>query len=172
MSALVAACGPLETTLDAVDALDLPETSREALQGLRRMSDMLSAYGIQNVNLDFSVVNDMDYYNGLVFRGFVEGIPTGVLSGGRYDNLLARMGKSGEAIGFAVYLDQLERFMETKPAYEADALVLYDDATDPLEIVQTAEAFRARGLSVRVQREEEHCPSCRETVRLTKEANA
>lgn len=172
LTALVASCGPLKETLDCVDALDLPETSREALAGLRRMSDMLTAYGVGNVNLDFSVVNDMDYYNGLVFRGFVEGIPAGILAGGRYDNLLLRMGKHGEAIGFAVYLDQLERLAAAKPAYQTEALVLYDDATDPLEIVRATEALRARGMSFRVQREEEPCPTCREIVRLTKERDA
>ena len=169
---LVLACGPLERTLARVERLDLPETSREALAGLRRMCDMLTSYGISNVNLDFSVVNDMDYYNGLVFRGFVEGIPAGILAGGRYDNLLLRMGKHGEAIGFAVYLDQLERLAAAKPAYETEALVLYDDATSPLDIVRATEALRARGIRCRVQREEEPCPSCREIVRLTKETNA
>jgi len=116
LTKLVSACGPLKETLDRVELLDLPETSREALAGLRRMSDMLASYGVGNVNLDFSVVNDMDYYNGLVFRGFVEGIPAGILAGGRYDNLLLRMGKHGEAIGFAVYLDQLERLASAKHA--------------------------------------------------------
>ena len=168
LTALVVACGPLKETLDCVELIDLPETSREALAGLRRMSDMLAAYGIGGVNLDFSVVNDMDYYNGLVFRGFVEGIPAGILAGGRYDNLLLRMGKHGEAIGFAVYLDQLERLASAKPAYQTEALVLYDDQTDPLEIVRATEALRAHGVSFRVQREEEPCPNCREIVRLTK----
>ncbi len=168
---LVCACGPLGETLSRVESLDLPQTSREALAGLGRMRDQLAAYGIGNVNLDFSVVNDMDYYNGLVFRGFVEGIPSGILAGGRYDNLLARMGKHGEAIGFAVYLDQLERYMEAKPAYETEAIVLYDAATDPLDIVRATESLRARGISFRVQREEEPCPNCREVVRLAKEAN-
>jgi ATP phosphoribosyltransferase regulatory subunit len=167
LSELVAACGPLKETLSRVETLDLPQTSRESLAGLARMSEMLEAYGIQNVNLDFSVVNDMDYYNGLVFRGFVEGIPAGVLAGGRYDNLLLRMGKHAEAIGFAVYLDQLERYMEAKHAYETEALVVYDDLTNPLEIVRTTQALRARGVSVRVQREDEPCPSCREIIRLT-----
>ena len=170
LAALVTACGPIGSTLDAVERLDLPESSRDALSGLRRMSGMLTAYGIANVNLDFSVVNDMDYYNGLVFRGFVEGIPAGVLSGGRYDNLLARMGKHGEAIGFAVYLDQLERFTEQKPEFETEALVLYNDATEPLAVARAAESLRARGLRVLVQREEEPCPACREVVRLAAEA--
>jgi ATP phosphoribosyltransferase regulatory subunit len=172
LSALVRACGPLGQTLDEVEQLDLPQSSREALRGLGRMDKMLKEYKISNVNLDFSVVNDMDYYNGVVFRGFVEGIPSGVLSGGRYDNLLARMGKGGEAIGFAVYLDQLERYMETKHAYEPDALVLYGDGDDPLLIAREAEKLRARGLSVRVQRENEPRPNCRETVRIAKGAGA
>ena len=172
LTALVSACGPLKETLLRVETLDLPQTSREALAGLRRMSDMLEAYQIKNVNLDFSVVNDMDYYNGLVFRGFVEGIPTGVLAGGRYDNLLLRMGKHGEAIGFAVYLDQLEHYLSTKSAQDVDALVLYDDSTDPIAIVRETESLRARGLRYRVQREEEPCFACREIVRLNKEANA
>ena len=170
LTALVCACGPLEETLEHVDALDLPETSREALAGLKRMSGMLAAYGIKNVNLDFSVVNDMDYYNGLVFRGFVEGIPSGILAGGRYDNLLLRMGKHGEAIGFAVYLDQLERLSSAKSGNEADAIVVYDDATNPLSIVRATEELRARGLRFRVQREEPL--DCREVIRLNGEGNA
>ncbi len=172
LDALIQACGPLDETLDAVERLDLPTASREALSGLRRMSEMLNVYGVQNVNLDFSVVNDMDYYNGLVFRGFVEGVPTGVLSGGRYDNLLARMGKSGEAIGFAVYLDQLERLTEQKHGFETEALLIYDDSADPIAIASAAEDLRARGLSVRVQREDEPCSNCREIVRLTGEVRA
>ena len=61
--------------------------------------------------------------------------------------------------------------MEAKPAYETEALVLYDAATDPLDIVRATEELRARGISYRVQREEEPCPNCREVIRLTKEAN-
>ncbi len=59
--------------------------------------------------IDFSVVNDMNYYNGIAFKGFVEGIPTGILSGGQYDNLMKKMGKDYGAIGFAVYLDEVSR---------------------------------------------------------------
>ena len=172
LEALVAIAGPIGETLERMERLNLPQSSREALAGLGRMRDILGAYGVVGVNLDFSVVNDMDYYNGLVFRGFVEGIPAGVLSGGRYDNLLARMGKHGEAIGFAVYLDQLERFMEPKPATETDAIVVYDEATDPLDIVRASESLRARGLRIRALREGEARPACREIVQLAKGAKA
>ena len=52
--------------------------------------------------------NDMKYYSGVVFKGYLEGIPTGILSGGQYDRLLQNMGRKARAIGFAVYLSMLE----------------------------------------------------------------
>ena len=51
----------------------------------------------------------MSYYNGIVFRGFSYGIPDRVLSGGQYDRLMEKMGKKSNAVGFAIYLDELER---------------------------------------------------------------
>ncbi|MBE7014067.1 MAG: hypothetical protein E7419_02530, partial [Ruminococcaceae bacterium] len=40
---------------------------------------------------------------------FINGVPEGVLSGGQYDKLMNKMGKKSNAIGFAVYLDVLDR---------------------------------------------------------------
>lgn len=96
----------------------------EKLKGLCVTSEMEKAYNDlcvlsseisklpngEKVIFDFSVVNDMKYYNGLVFRGFIEGIPEGILSGGQYDKLMSRMGKDAGALGFAVYLDLLEDY--------------------------------------------------------------
>ena len=65
------------------------------------------------VTLDFSAVSNMNYYNGILFAGFVEGLPESVLNGGQYDKLMRKMGKASKAIGFAVYLDRLERIGDT-----------------------------------------------------------
>ncbi len=62
--------------------------------------------------VDFSTVADMRYYNGVVFRGFISGIPGSVLSGGQYDALMKRMGRKDRAIGFAVFLNMMERIGE------------------------------------------------------------
>ena len=59
--------------------------------------------------IDFSVVNDTNYYNGIVFKGFIKGLPNAVLTGGQYDRLMRRMQRKSGAIGFAVYLDALGR---------------------------------------------------------------
>ena len=64
---------------------------------------------MDDVQVDLSAVSDASYYNGIVFRGYVDGIPRRVLSGGRYDVLLGRLGYDASAIGFAVYMDELER---------------------------------------------------------------
>ena len=61
------------------------------------------------VQLDFSAVSDMNYYNGLIFRGFLSSLPGSVLSGGQYDNLMRRLRRRSGAVGFAVYLDQIAR---------------------------------------------------------------
>jgi len=80
---------------------------------LERLADVLAQNGYGDmVRIDFSLVNDMAYYNGIVFKGYVSGIPFGVLSGGRYDGLVQKMGRKGGAIGFAVYLDMLEYLPE------------------------------------------------------------
>ena len=166
LQSLVSIRGPLLETLARVEQLPLPEGSRSALLELKTIGTMLAQYGAKQVQLDFSVVNDMDYYNGLVFRGFVEGIPSGVLAGGRYDNLLSRMGKSGEAIGFAVYVDPLSRLFEQRAEYDVDALVLYDEQSDPAALIKKAESLRKKGLRVRVQREAESDFTSREVIRL------
>ena len=57
--------------------------------------------------LDLSVVGDTNYFNGMAFEGYIDGIPECVLIGGRYDKLMRRMKKKSRAIGFAIYMDTL-----------------------------------------------------------------
>ena len=62
-----------------------------------------------NINIDFSIVDSAAYYSGTVFKGYIDGAESRVLSGGRYDGLMRKMGRKSGGIGFAVYLDALER---------------------------------------------------------------
>lgn len=75
-----------------------------------RVLDIMKEYH-DEIRIDFSAVNNLNYYNGIVFRGFIEGMPESILSGGEYDNLIHMMGrdKDSRALGFAVYLDLIER---------------------------------------------------------------
>ncbi len=100
------------------------------------------------VRIDFSVIDDMSYYNGIVFKGFVKGIPSSVLSGGRYDRLMERMGKSSGAIGFAIYLDLLQELSAETDEYDADVFLIYDDKTPLLSITRKREELIGSGKRV------------------------
>lgn len=77
------------------------------------------------LRIDFSVVSNTKYYNGFTFKGFVQGVPDSVLSGGQYDNLMRKIGRRSGAVGFAVYLDMLEQLGEVQE--DTDDILLYGD---------------------------------------------
>jgi len=119
------------------------QTARAALDELKEVYGFLSAMGAaDNVNLDFSIINDMSYYNGIVFQGYLEGVPKNVLSGGRYDNLLQKMGKSGGACGFAVYPDLIDLYKSGDIESDADVAVIYGDGDDISAVGKFAESLR------------------------------
>ncbi len=98
--------------------------------------------------MDFSIVSDTNYYNGIVFRGFIDGVPASVLSGGQYDKLMQRMGRKSRAIGFAVYMDQLERIGDAGRKFDVDLVLLYDDDADPDMLQRAVKALIENGYGV------------------------
>lgn len=126
----------------------------------------LDSAGAECVNVDFSVVNDMNYYNGIVFRGFVEGVPTGVLSGGEYDALMEKMKRSGKAIGFAIYPDLLDRLNTPDKTAQMDVVVLYDENTDLSAMAAVMDDFVKSGLRVSAQTGEKATVPCKRCCRL------
>lgn len=89
------------------------------------------------LRIDFSVVSDINYYNGIVFKGFIDKIPDSVLSGGRYDSLMQSMSRKSKAIGFAVYIDMLERFNVKEREFDYAAVLLYSK-NDSISTVKNA----------------------------------
>ena len=91
---------------------------------------------------DFSVSNDLGYYSGVVFRGYLPGITASVLAGGQYDKLPLEeeftlnyrkyCGKNKRIVianpnaptGMTVPLHQIEQILRTNP----DSLVVVDEA--------------------------------------------
>ncbi len=105
----------------------------------------------EHIRFDFSIINDMNYYNGIVFCGFLDGICEGVLSGGQYNKLMARMGRRSGAVGFALYLDLLESLRLDTPEFDVDVLLLYDKTVPPAAVTARVEALRAAGRTVSAQ---------------------
>lgn len=123
-----------------------------ALKELEEFSailDVIKELGYEkHTKINFSLTNDMNYYSGVAFRGYIQGIPTGVLSGGQYDKLMRKMNKSSKAIGFAVYLDALKRLNPPKGGYDADILLLHNGKV--AEALKEAHILSAGGKVVRI----------------------
>lgn len=145
--------GPAEKVLPLWEALSLNDDMRAACAGLSAVCGALEEEAGVEVNLDLSILSDLKYYNGLVFKGYVPGVHAGVLSGGRYDHLLKKMGKQAGAIGFAVYLDLLSALPGGDAAPDADVLLLYGADVPPRAVLARGKALRDEGLRVRVQKE-------------------
>ena len=109
LTALIRACGPAQEILPGLikELKDLCDVS--PLEALAQMIAEIQEEEIRDMlQVDFSVFSDIHYYNGIAFKGFIEGVPTAVLSGGQYDKLMKKMRSTSSAIGFAVYMDMLD----------------------------------------------------------------
>ncbi len=126
---------------------------KKKIDELKAITSNLEANGYGDmIRIDFSVINDMNYYNGIVFKGFINTIPTGVLSGGQYDKLMQKMGRRSGAIGFAVYLDMLERFNETERDFDVDTVILYNDSDNLTSLNNAIKMLADNGKSVMAQK--------------------
>jgi len=149
---MISASGDPKKTIAELQGLPGAENYSAALSRLGCIISLLDEPALAgHIRIDFSVINDMNYYNGIVFSGFVDGIPSGILSGGQYDRLMHRMGRRSEAIGFAVYLDSLEYLRtQTDGGDDIDIVLLYEEGSDMQRLRDTREQLRDEGKQVLV----------------------
>jgi len=111
--------------LDEAEALGSGEEGTIAY--LRTLYQLLEQAGYGGyVRFDLGLVHQIDYYTGVVFRGYVEGAGTAVLSGGRYDRLLESFGRPAQAIGFAVDVDAVAGCLPPVESPAVDTVIYYD----------------------------------------------
>ena len=109
LAALLTFCGPAPAVLPRAEAACRNAAMRAAVAELRAA---LAEAG-QDVQIDLSLSGEMEYYNGLVLQGYLQGAARPVLRGGRYD-LLARKFTPGA---------ELDRLAPAPPAAAAPALL-------------------------------------------------
>lgn len=149
---LISTYGSIDEVLKKLKTISINKEMDKFILELENIYELLKLNNSENIQIDFSIINGMNYYNGIVFQGFIEGIPSAVLSGGRYDKLLAKMGKQSSGIGFAVYLNLLEYLFYPQSPYDIDILLLYDKNTDVKTLTKTVKELTSTGKNVQVQK--------------------
>ena len=124
-----------------VQAADLSQSAafQAALQELEQLYHrIMQADPAAQVLVDVGLVNQAEYYTGVVFRGYLPGVGQPVLSGGRYDRLLNDFGLQKPAIGFAIQLDAVAGYLQqTQP----------QRPTPPAALVYWTQEQSARGFA-------------------------
>ena len=95
-----------------LSAAGVPEAERgtDALRQLVQNCAPLVRQG--RLRFDFSIINSFDYYTGIIFKGYADGIAASLASGGRYDAVLGNLGRPGiAACGFALSMERLQEVL-------------------------------------------------------------
>lgn len=122
------------------------DSLQEVILGMEELEKELQLLGYNgHVQFDFGKVPHLDYYTGIIFEGYVSGVGTSVLSGGRYDNLLAKFGRDLPACGFGVKLDYLLDILH-EPIEKP--LRVYYPKEKRVEALRKAAELRTTGRSV------------------------
>ncbi len=146
-------CGEFEATIRRARDIAITQSMTDALDQLEKVHELLvSADQADDLILDFSLVSDIDYYDGIVFQGYVEGIPRALLTGGCYGNLLKKFGRDLNAIGFAVYLNELNLLFRDRTKVDVDMLILYSDDSDASALIRLADELMEQGKRIRLEK--------------------
>ncbi len=139
--------GPADATLLRATVLPWPAPVAAAIEqlgaALKGLAELVGSTA-PPISIDLGDVRGFDYYTGVRFAGYATGAADAVLRGGRYDELIARYGRSARATGFAIDLEQVAQAQRavgvTAPAQAPGIAVYGADAP------RLARELRARGL--------------------------
>lgn len=121
----------------------------EILMDLKKLyTDLSSVIGDGKLTVDLGMVNNADYYTGVIIKGYLEGYGDEVLSGGRYNKLLSEFGYDIPAVGFGVNIDAVAQVwlkQQQVTISTADA-VIYAAPGYEMRAVEVSEQLRQKGL--------------------------
>lgn len=164
-----AALKRLSRLFGGAEVLDEAETlagGSSALNYLRRLYTELSAAGYGGyLRFDLGLVHQIDYYTGVVFRGYVEGAGDAVLSGGRYDKLVEAFGRTAPATGFAVDVDAVAGCLPSRELPKVGLLVHFERG-------ELARAWKAVDDCAAGTCELSPCETLEQTLELAREKGA
>ena len=122
---------------------------KHSIEYLEKLADGLEELGYSDkVTFDLGMVPRLDYYSGIIFKGYTTGVGTTVLSGGRYDKLIAKFGKDVPAIGFSINIDSMVNVMNESEVETEYKYKVYYGREHEVQVIQKAMQLREEGKTV------------------------
>ena len=145
-------CGGAEV-MKRARALAVGKTKALAiLDYLEKLYNSFADAGYEDyIMYDMGIVQKIDYYTGIVFKGYIEGIGNAVLSGGRYDNLYDSYGKSRIACGFTVNISAVAEKGKVIKRTQAKKIPFSLDAGSVVNITTEIEKARNGSYSLDIE---------------------
>lgn len=142
-----------EEVFEKASKLFSDEKIDAVLESLKDLYNKVSAIiGSGRLTVDLGMVNRTDYYTGVIIKGYLEGYGEEVLSGGRYDKLIADFGYDVPATGFAVNVDAVTQVeLKHKPVKAAPVeVIVFAEKEFEMEALAKADELRKNGKKVEI----------------------
>ncbi len=131
--------------IDRANVPGLNKTSRDALDNLRKIYDLLCSYGFeQYISLDLGMLQSIDYYTGSIFKCYTHGVGFPIAAGGRYDNLMGSFGMPNGAVGCAIGINRIMQVYKGSVSEVPSTLIFAENGADA-PAYETAYSLRVNG---------------------------
>ena len=119
---------------------------------MENLYDILVMHGVEKyISFDLSMVNQLNYYTGIIFRGYTYGTGYSIVDGGRYDNLVSQFGKKTPAVGFGIKIDEVVKVAaKENPSFAENptkAMMAFDTRGRKAAI-EIAQLYRNAGINI------------------------
>ena len=143
--------GNLENIEKELLKYEINDNTKKILSELKQLNSLLMKfYKKSKIIFDFSIVKNLNYYNGIILQGYIEDFPNVILTGGRYDKLFEKFGVDTGAVGFAILTDGLKGYYKDTDKKDFEVLIAYDNS-DFEKLVEIVNDFQKKGLRVRTE---------------------
>ena len=143
--------GDLDDITKELSKYGINDNIKKILLELKQLNNLLLKFHKRSkIVFDFSIVKNLNYYNGIILQGYIVGFPNVILTGGRYDRLFEKFGVDTGAVGFAILTDSLKGYYKNEDKNDFEILIAYDDSNFE-KLVEFVNDFQEKGLRVRTE---------------------
>ncbi|MEJ6400870.1 ATP phosphoribosyltransferase regulatory subunit [Nicoliella lavandulae] len=131
-----------------LESVAVPKAAQSSLNELITLAEFAISLPGQSVIIDLSSAAPQQYYTGIIFKGYTTNSNTYIVSGGRYDQLLANFESEIEpAVGLGINIDALASIADVEDSIQRPVFV-YAKLPDLRQVVPLIEAHANYSLSL------------------------